>query len=441
MNRTFFTLLLLNLHHPFSHANVLNNWHQWRGPSATGEAPKAKPPTSWSEQDNIKWKAPIPGMGHSTPIVWEDSIILTSTSPTGPKLPPPPPQPPGAHNNIDAHRKHHFSVISIDRNTGTIRWQTNVRTARPIGSTHETGTWASASPITDGKNIFAYFGSNGLYCLSFEGKVLWERQLGPFTMKHGHGEGASPALHNQTLVVNCDHEGQSFVTAINTQNGKEIWRKNREEPTSWATPIIAYPDTHPQAIILGTKAIRSYDLKTGSVLWSCRGLSHNVVASPIHADDTLLAGSSYDTRAIIAISTKNAKGDLTHTDHVLWRSNLRPPYVPSPLLANNTLYYLRHYQNILTQRHAKTGESTHPTVRLSGLLNIYASPVAANGNLYITDQQGTTLVLDQKTTTPKATNDLEEPINSSLAIAGNQLFIRGSKHLYCIEDMPNRTSK
>ena len=441
MNGTFFTFLLQLLLPTLCAANILDNWHQWRGPLATGEAPKAKPPTSWSEQENIKWKSRISGAGHSTPIIWNDSIILTATSPTGPKLPPPPPQPPGAHNNIDAHRKHHFSVICIDRNSGKTRWQTNVRTARPIGSTHETGTWASASPLTDGKRIYAYFGSNGLFCLNFEGEILWNKHFGPFTIKHGHGEGASPALHKDTLVVNCDHEGQSFVTAIHALTGKTIWRKERNEPTSWATPIIAYPKTNPQVIILGTTAIRSYDLETGKVLWSCRGLSNNVVATPIHAKDVLLAGSSYDTRAIIAINTKNAKGDLTNTDHVLWRSSLRPPYVPSPLLVNDTLYYLRHYQNILTQRHAQTGEMRHPTVRLSGLLNIYASPVAANGYVYITDQQGTTLILDQKTNTLKSTNYLDEPVNSSLAIAGKQLFIRGSKHLYCIDHMTNTSSK
>ena len=252
-------------------------------------------------------------------------------------------------------------------------------------------------------------------------------------MKHGHGEGTSPALHENTLILNCDHEGQSYVMAIHSETGKEIWKKDRDEPTSWASPVIAHADNHPQVIILGTKAIRSYDLQTGEVIWSCRGLSHNVVASPIHADNTLYAGSSYDTRAILAINTKGANGDITETDRVLWRASQRPPYVPSPLLVNDRLYYLRHYQNILTQREAKSGKIPHPPIRLQGLLNIYSSPVAANGKIYISDQQGGTLVIDQKTTTPLHLNRIDESINASLAISQNQIFIRGSKHLYCIE--------
>ena len=411
----------------------LDNWHQWRGPLATGVAPNARPPEQWSEEENIKWKAKLPGYGHSTPIVWDDTIYLTATKPEGEKLPPPPPQPPGAHNNIDAHRKHRFLVLAIDRNTGRIRWNKTVRFARPIGSTHETGTWASASPITDGKRVYAFFGSNGLYCLSLDGKVIWKKELQPLIMKHGHGEGTSPALHENTLILNCDHEGESYILAIESSSGKELWKKVRNEPTSWATPVIAHPDTHPQVIVLGTRAIRSYDLKDGEVVWSCRGLSHNVVASPIFEEGNLYAGSSYDTRAILAINTVGAKGDITNTDHVLWRATNRPPYVPCPLLLNDRLYYLRHYQNILTQREAKTGKVPHPPIRLHGLLNIYASPVAANGKIYISDQQGATLVIDQESMQPRQLNRIEESINASLAISKNQLFIRGSKHLYCIE--------
>lgn len=425
---SFSTSIFLN-----AEPRLLDNWHQWRGPFATGFTPKAKPPLKWNEEENIKWKTVLPGSGHSTPIVWEDTIYLTATIPEGEKLPPPPPQPPGAHNNKDAQKKHRFLVIAIDRSSGKIRWNTTVRFARPLGSTHETGTWASASPITDGKRVYAFFGSNGLYCISLDGKVLWEKEFGPLEKKHGHGEGTSPALHENTLIINCDHEGESYILAIESGTGKELWKKERDEPTSWATPVIAHPNTHPQVIVLGTRAIRSYDLKTGEVLWSCRGLSHNVVASPVFEQGILYAGSSYDTRAVLAINTVGARGDITATDHVLWRATHRPPYVPSPLLVKNRLYYLRHYQNILTQREALTGKVPHPPIRLPGLLNIYASPVAADGKIYISDQQGATLVLDQKTTKPIHLNRIDESINASLAISLNQIFIRGSKHLYCIE--------
>lgn len=423
--------LLLALLCSSLHAGV-DNWPQWRGPLSTGEAPVGKPPTEWSETKNVRWKVAIPGLGHSTPIVWEDHIFLTATKPHGKKLGPPPPQPKGAHNNVDAMQRHHFIVVAVKRTDGGILWQTTVRDARPQGSTHESGTWASASPVTDGKHVYAFFGSNGLYCLDFNGVVVWEKDLGDMIVKHGHGEGTSPALHGETLVVNWDHEGDSFIVALDKRTGREKWRKPREEVTSWATPIVIELDGHTQVIVCGTGAIRSYDLKNGDILWSCGGLSNNVVASPVFADGILYAGCSYDTRTMMAIRVTGAKGDLTGSRRVLWKSHFRPPYVPSPLLVDDTLYYLRHYQNILTRRNAVTGEESGGPFRLAGLLNIYASPVAANGHIYITDQQGSTLVVNHQNPRPVHLNQLDEGINASAAIAGNILLLRGTRHLYCI---------
>ena len=413
-------------------ATPLLHWPQWRGPMATGEAPHGNPPLEWSEDQNIAWKTALPGNGHSTPIVWDDHVFLTATEPHGDKLGPPPPQPPGAHNNIDAGRKHKFIVLALSRKSGKTLWQTTVRNARPHGSTHESGTWASPSPVTDGKHVFAFFGSNGLYCLDFSGKRLWQRDLGDMTVKHGHGEGASPALHGHTLVVNWDHEGDSFLVALDKNTGEERWRQPRDEVTSWTSPIIIEDNGRAQAIVCGSNAIRGYDLETGKILWTCGGLSKNVVATPVFADGVLYAGSSYDTRNFLAIDIAEARGDLTGSKRILWSSRLRPPYVPSPLLYDGTLYYLRHYQNILTRRTAKTGEEALGPFRLPGVLNLYASPVAAAGRIYLTDQQGATLVIGNSNPKPLAINRLDEGINASAAIAGGDLLLRGTRHLYCI---------
>ena len=430
MTRTLLlSIYLLNGH---LNADFMNNWPQWRGPLGTGEAPRSTPPTTWSETENIRWKTPIQGKGHASPIVWNDHIFLTSTDPNGEKLGPPLPQPKGAHNNLDAQRKHQFIVIALSRKTGKILWETTVRNSRPHGSTHESGTWASASPVTDGKHVYAFFGSNGIYCLDFNGRVKWEKDLGDMIVKHGHGEGASPALSKDALIVNWDHEGDSFIVALNKRDGSELWRKGRDEVTSWATPIVINEGKHEQVVVCGTNAIRSYDIRTGETIWSCRGLSNNVVASPVYSNGILFAGSSYDTRKMMAIRIREAKGDLTQTDRILWESQFRPPYVPSPLLVDNPLYYLRHYQNILTRRQADTGKETSGPFRLAGLLNIYASPVAANGNIYITDQQGNTLVIDHKNPRPLRVNQLSEGINASAAMAGKDLLLRGTRHLYCI---------
>ena len=415
-------------------ATALSHWPQWRGPLATGEAPHGHPPVDWNETKNIRWKTPLPCEGHSTPVIWGDRIFLTGTTPHGETLPVPE-QPKGAHNNLDPKRKLRFLVVCLDLLDGSVLWQKTVRDAQPHQSTHESATWASHSPVTDGQSIYAFFGSNGLYALDFNGSILWEKDLGDMLVKHGHGEGASPALFGDTLIVNWDHEGDSFVVALDKRTGKERWRQARDEPTSWASPIIAKVDGKPQAIVSGTTAIRGYDLGTGEVVWHCGGLSNNVVASPVYADGVLYAGSSYEIQSMLALNLKGAKGDLTDTDHVLWTLRRRTPYVPSPLFYQKHLYFLRHYQAILTRLESKTGEEPSGPFRLPGILNLYASPVAAAGRVYLTDQQGATLVLSaEETPETLALNRLDDSFNASAAIVGDSILLRGRTFLYRVAE-------
>ena len=417
-----------------SDSTVLSHWPQWRGPLATGEAPYGHPPVDWNETKNIRWKMPLPCEGHSTPVIWGDRIFLTGTSAHGKALPVPE-QPKGAHNNLDPKRKLRFLVVCLDLQDGSVLWQKTVRDAQPHQSTHESATWASHSPVTDGRSVYAFFGSSGLYALDYNGTVLWEKDLGDMLVKHGHGEGASPALFGDTLIVNWDHEGDSFVVALDKRTGKERWRQARDEPTSWASPIIAKVDGKPQAIVSGTSAIRGYDLATGKVVWHCSGLSNNVVATPVYAEGVLFAGSSYEIQSMLALSLKGAKGDLAGTDHALWNLRRRTPYVPSPLYYQKHLYFLRHYQAILTRLEGKTGDETSGPFRLPGILNLYASPVAAAGRIYLTDQQGTTLVLSaDETPETLALNQLEDSFNASAAIVGDSLILRGGKFLYRVAE-------
>ena len=345
-----------------------------------------------------------------------------------------PKQPSGAHNNIDPERKMRFQVIAIDRKTGKSRWQTTVRQAQPHQSTHESGTWASNSPVTDGHHVIAFFGSNGLFCLDGPtGKIIWQKDLGKMQVKHGHGEGVSPALHGNTVIINWDHEGDSFVVALNKATGKELWRQPRDEPTSWSTPIIVEHDGKPQVIISATNAIRAYDLATGKELWKCGGMPNNVVASPVATNGIVIAGASYVRKAMLAINLKGATGDLTETDKVLWRRRTGTPYVPSLLLYQDTLYFFHHYQNIISIADARTGQE-HGPFRIP-IRSLYASPVAAANRVYLTDLTGVTLVLAHgKKPELKSRNDLGEPISASAAIAGNEIFLRGSQHLYCIAE-------
>ena len=212
-------------------------------------------------------------------------------------------------------------------------------------------------------------------------------------------------------------------------------RYERQEVTSWATPIVIQHEGKPQVIVSGTNRVRGYDLDNGKVLWECGGLSSNIVASPVSADGMVFAGSSYDKRALLAIRLDGAAGDITGTDQIAWNRFRGTPYVPSPLLYDGDLYFLSHYQGILTRVDARTGEDRPGPFRLDGIDYVYASPVAAAGRIYVTDLDGTTVVVSSGEV-PRllARNRLSEPISASAAIAGRQLFLRGDKHLYCLED-------
>jgi outer membrane protein assembly factor BamB len=412
---------------------VAEYWSAWRGPLATGVAPAGDPPLSWDETDgtNIRWKTPIPGRGHSTPIVWGDRIFLTTAIPIGPALPAKPSTAPGNHDNLPVTHRQQFVALAIDRASGKIVWLNALREALPHEQGHQTGSLASASPATDGERLYVNFGSFGLYCLDFAGEVLWKADFGPMQSLHGHGEGSSPVLHGETLVVNWDHEGKSFVVALDKRTGHERWRIDRKEVTSWATPIVVEHAGKPQLIVSGTSRIRGYDLTTGKVLWECGGLSANVVASPVSDGRLLFAGSSYDKRALLAINLDGASGDITGTDRVLWSRFRGTPYVPSPLLYDGKLYYLTHYQGILTRVDGATGEDQPGAIRLAGIGNIYASPVAAAGRVYITDLDGATAIVSHGDV-PRvlSINRLNEPVAASAAIAGRDLFLRGDKSLY-----------
>ena len=411
----------------------LKQWGQWRGPLGTGESPAATPPTQWSESKNVRWKSAIPGLGHSTPVIWDRTVIVTTAIPFGPKFEPIADNAPGSHDNLKVSQKFKFDVIAFDRGNGKVKWQKTVHQAIPHEGSHVSGSLASASPITDGKHIIAYFGSYGIYCFDFQGNLVWEKSLGTMNTKHGHGEGASTAIFGNTLIVNWDHEGKSFIAALNKTTGKEIWKFPREEVTSWSSPIVYEHNGKPQVIVAGTNAVRGYDLKTGEVIWSCGGLSNNIVATPIALEGMVYVGSSYEIRSMLAIRLEGAKGDITDLPNVVWRRATRTPYVPSPLLYRDSLYFLRHYQGILSVANAKTGEETLGPFRLDGIRDIYASPVAADGKIFITSREGVTLVLSQKEM-PRllSANRLDDSFSASAALVGDEIFLRGEKFLDCI---------
>lgn len=412
----------------------LSNWLTWRGPTQNGVARSgANPPIEWSETKNVKWKVPLDGLGHSTPVVCGDLVFVTSAEAYGEKFPPLPETAPGAHDNSPVVQRHRFWVTAINRVSGKVHWKTKVNDLVPHEGGHFTGTLASASPSTDGKYVFAFFGSYGLYCLDFGGKIVWQKSLGKMNSKHAHGEGSTPALYDRTLVVNWDHEEQSFVIAIDTQTGKTMWKKDRNEVTSWSSPIIVEVDDQAQVIIPGTNRTRGYDLKTGKVIWECGGLSNNVVASPVYAHGIVYVGSSYEKQSFQAIKISGASGDLTGTENVLWFRKRHTPYVPSPLLYKDTLYFFRHYQGILCRVDGPTGKEKAP-VRLIGITNIYGSPIAAANRVYIADRGGRTIVIEHgEELKTLSLNRLKDSFSASPIAIDRQLILRGEKSLYVLE--------
>jgi len=428
-------LLLLSTTLGGAEEKVEKYWPQWRGPAGTGSAEGANPPVLWSEIKNIRWRVEVPGRGHSTPIVWKDHLFLTTAIPTGKKLPPRYSGAPGAHDNLPVDQRHRYVLLAINRQDGKIRWENTLSVALPHEGGHNTGSLASQSPVTDGEHVFAFFGSRGIYCLQMDGTLVWKVDLGVMNSKHGHGEGSSPVLHGDTLVINWDHEGDSFVVALDKSTGEERWRVKRDEVTSWATPIVVEHAGRPQLIVSGTGRIRGYDLATGEEIWECGGLSANIVCSPVAGHGMVFAGSSYEKQAMLAIQLEGASGDITDSDKVRWSRIRGTPYVPSSLLYKESLYFLRHYQGILTRIEARTGEEKQGPFRLGNLRNVYASPVAAANRIYITDLDGMTMVLSHEQR-PRvlAMNQLNDSFSASAAIVGKEMFLRGLKRLYCIAE-------
>jgi outer membrane protein assembly factor BamB len=239
-------------------------------------------------------------------------------------------------------------------------------------------------------------------------------------------------LSGDRLFINWDHDGPCFFAAFDKLTGRQLWKVDRDEETSWSSPIVVENNGQAQLIVAGTNRVRGYSPDTGKVIWECGGLSSNIVATPVAAEGMLFAVSSYEKRAFLAIRLDRAKGDITGTDRVAWTRSRGTPYVPSPLLYGSHLYFLTHYQGILSRVDSVTGADSPGAIRLGGIGNIYASPVAGGGRVYVTDLDGNTIVIRDDDQKILSLNKLDDEFSASAAIAGHELFLRGKRFLYCI---------
>lgn len=409
------------------------NWAQWRGPRATGEAPLADPPLHWDATSGIRWKIKVPGEGSATPIIWENRLFVLSAIATD-RLAEPASEPHPDAKTTPPKYVYQFVVLCFDRLTGRELWRQVACEAAPHEGRHATNSYASGSPVTDGERLYVSFGSRGLFCYDLEGQLLWKRELGKLRTRFGWGEGTSPTVHANSVAIVCDQEENSFLVVLDSHTGETRWRADRDEPTSWATPLAVTHAGRTQLVVNGTRRARGYDLATGEVLWECGGQTVNAIPSPLADDQTVYCMSGYRGAAAFAIPL-NSKGDLTDTDRVRWSYKQATPYVPSPTLYQGQLYFTRENSSVLTALDVATGQPRFGPQRLPGLSSVYASPVAAAGRVYFVDRDGTTVVLRHGPQLEVlATNKLDEPVDASPALVGKQLFLRGKEHLYCLED-------
>lgn len=407
-------------------------WGQWRGPEATGVSRTADPPVEWSETKNIRWKVEIPGRGSGSPVVWGDRVYLTTAVPVGING-----EAQHAPRGGQALIPHRFVVMAFNRRDGTIVWERMVREEAPHEASHvDNGTWASSSPVTDGEHLFAFFESKGLYAFTMDGELLWQKDFGDKRMRNQFGEGTTPTLHGNRLVIVWDQQGgQSFVVTLDKRTGEELWRVNRDEIDTWATPLVVESGGRRQVIVPGMNRLRSYDLENGRIVWESAGLTMNPIPSPVAADGMVFATSGFRGNNLKAIRLDGASGDITGTPSIVWSLDRDTPYVPSPILYDGILYILKSNNGILSTFDAKTGKPHYQGQRLTSVPNVFASPVGAAGRVYFPGREGATLVIRNS---PEfeilATNALDDGFDASPALVDKEIYLRGYKFLYCIAE-------
>lgn len=432
----FFGILFLfhaGLNHTQAQAkpsDFADNWPEWRGLYNSG-ATKGNPPTEFGETKNVKWKTAIPGKGHATPIVWGNQIIVQTAVPTDKK----------GNKAVDAGSAmapnqtdliHKFTVLSVDKTTGKINWQTVVDEEMPEERTHELGSWASNSPVTDGENIYAFFGSRGLYCLDFQGKIKWSKKFGQMDIVASFGEGSSPAIYKDKIYIQWDHQGQSYMYALNKTTGDISWKLVRDEITSWATPLVVEVNGRAQVITSATNKVRSYDAELGTVLWEMTGMTKNVIPCPVYADGILYLMSGFRGTALKAVDLAKAKGDITGTPAILWEYNQDTPYTPSPILMDGKLYFLKTNNGFMTCLDAKTGKVFYSNQKLEGISTLFSSPTGCGTKIYIAATNVVDVIQAGSDFKLLASNKLDDTFEASPVIVGNELILRGAKYLYCI---------
>ncbi len=420
------------------------DWPQFRGPSASGVGPADSAPMEWdaTKGRNVVWKVEVPGLAASSPIVWGDRIYLTTavSQDQTQKFRV------GLYGDTDSAKDlspHAWKVLAFDKKTGTLLWERTAHQGIPKTKRHPKSSQASATPATNGEVVVAYFGSEGLYAYSSEGKVLWSKDLGIqnsgwfFDPDSEWGAASSPVLYKNSVIVQCDRHKDSFIAAFDLHDGKELWHTARNEIPTWGTPTIVSGKDRVEVVTNGSKAIRGYDADTGKELWTLGPNSEITCTTPVSAHGLIFVTAGYPPLQPIYAIKSGSNGDLTlkegkdSSDAIAWSTQRGGAYLPSPL-AYGDLLYLVNNNGILAAYDAKTGSRAYQQ-RIGEGASFTASPVAAAGNLYFATEDGDIYVVKAG---PKyeliAKNPMGEAMLATPAWAGDQLIVRGERHLFAI---------
>jgi outer membrane protein assembly factor BamB len=431
------------------------NWPQWRGPDGQGISTETDLPMEWQAAaspdgaraesgsggrgKNIAWKTPLPGRGHSSPIVWDTHVFLT-TAIEGDVLP-------GAAapvhmlegkefvhpDSLGADRKHTYKVIALALDTGRIAWEQVAYEGPVYDGRHKASSYASPTPVTDGKLVYAYFGSEGIYAYDFNGKLAWKADVGDIKTL-GMGTSTSPVLFGNLVILQCDEDNgeQSFIVALDKKTGKQVWKTPRQVQVSWSTPVLVQASGRTELVTNGSELIIAYDPKTGKELWRSKGVDSNAIHTPLVGHGLVIVTAGYPAKRVIAIRP-GGNGDVSGTDRIAWSYEKGTAYVTSPILYGDYVYLVSD-GGVLTCLDAKTGAVKYEGGRPPEPGRYMGSPIAYGGHIFLTSNDGDTHVIKAGPAYEVVrTNTVDEPVFASLAPSQGRVLIRAQGNLYCVK--------
>ncbi len=421
------------------------SWPSFRGPQASGVAERQNLPDEWNTKTgkNILWRTPIPGLAHSSPIVWGNRIFVTSASSTDPNAT----FRPGLYGDGDASKdrsRHRWIIYALDKRTGKILWERIAHEGIPADKRHIKATYANSTPATDGRIVVAWFGSQGIHAYDVNGRFLWKVDLGRLDFgaydipTYEWGSASSPVIWNGLVIIQCDTQDDSFILALDADTGKTVWKTEREEIPSWGTPTVAATSAGPVLVANASNYIRGYDPRTGKELWRLGRSSKITAPTPVFADDMFVVVSGRPPERPIYVVRANARGDLTlpegqaKSEAIAWSRTGRGPYMPTPLVYQGILYVLAN-NGLLDAYNLRTGEELYrQRLPLTGS-GFSASPVAADGKLYLSNEDGEMLVIAAGQNFKHiATNSMGELLMATPALSNGVMYVRSSKSLFAI---------